>query len=192
MLRSLESVLGRHSKYFAIDGGAWPPKALVQFNCPTQTVLVTIGMSLRPQPAVENAVTEPKDMRRIELAVCLPASTSQETVNAVAQYISGQSGFPWHAYTWLGSGHTMPADVFVQLSANRFGFALLTNQMPELPSLHLRTFRGDPVSILWFLPISESERTFAMNNGSQSLLRRLAEAGVSGKALFARQPLQML
>ena len=190
MLESLEAQLGKHSKYFAIDGGEWPPKALIQFNSQAQTVLVTLGMSLRPQPAVEMHVENPGDCRRIELAVCLPSSSSPEQVHAVAGYLSGQSGFPWNYYTWLGRGHTMPADVFAQLSGNRFPFALLSTDLPDVPRLQLPPFRGDPVSVLWLLPISEHERGIAMEDGSQALLDRFAEAGVMGIASFGRKPVE--
>jgi hypothetical protein len=191
MLQSLESAFGKHSKYFATDEGKWPPKALVQFTSGERIILATIGMSLRPQPMVELYVEEPRDYRRIELAMCLPSAIDDAAVQAVAQYLSGQSGYPWHYYTWLGNGHTIPADVFSELSGKRFPFALLSKRLPELPQLRLPTFRDDPVSILWLAPISKKEQEFAESEGSESLMQRLTEAKISCSALFSRNPLQV-
>ena len=41
----------------------------------------------------------------------------------------------------------------------------------------LPDFRGDSVTLLWMMPITEEERAFATTNGSPALLERLARAG---------------
>ena len=191
MLQSLEAAFGKHSKYFAIDEGKWPPKALVEFAGPDRIILATVGMSLRPQPMVELYVEEPRDYRRIELAMCLPLTIGDAAVQAVAQYLSGQSSYPWHFYTWLGNGHTIPSDVFSELSGNRFPFAILTSRLPDAPQIRLPTYRDDPVSMLWLLPLSKKEQEFAESEGSELLMQRLIEARVSCAALFARAPLRI-
>jgi len=54
-ISQLEKVFGRPSKYYAIDGGRWPPKAMMRFAWKDRTVLVTVGVAPRPQPNVEMA-----------------------------------------------------------------------------------------------------------------------------------------
>lgn len=45
------------------------------------------------------------------------------------------------------------------------------------PSVAMPDFRGDPVNILWMLPITGAERDLAMSQGSEALAKRLASAG---------------
>src|SRR5215467_1499981 len=109
-ISQLEKVFGRHTKYYAIDGGKWPPKAMVRFAWEDRTVLVTVGVALRPQPNVEMATEKPDQFRRIELGAVLPGHWLEEAVQGFGSYISGQSNLPWNKYTWLGPGHTLPCD----------------------------------------------------------------------------------
>lgn len=178
MLGAMQQAFGPHSRYFAIDGGNWPPKALVWFNYNSSAILSTIGVSLRLQPAVELSVENPSPFQRIELGACLDLSVGESVIKEVASYISGQSGLPWSQNNWLGHGHTLPADVFERHSAGRMPFVILSNQHPGLITPPLPAFRDDPVSILWMIPISERERELAVRNGSAALFERL----------FAQQP----
>ncbi len=173
LLGCLQQTFGQQIRYFAIDGGIWPPKALAWFNHGSHAVLSTIGVSMRSQPAVELSVEEPSVFRRIELGTCLAMSIGDAAIKEVAAYISGQSGLPWSQNTWLGHGHTLPADVFERLSTGRLPFVLLSNLHPAAGTFILPEFRKDPVSILWMIPISAREREFAIQNGSAALLERL-------------------
>ena len=67
-ISQLEKVFGRHAKYYAIDGGRWPPKAMVRFAWRDRTVLVTVGVALRPQPNVEMTTEAPEQLRRMNWA----------------------------------------------------------------------------------------------------------------------------
>jgi hypothetical protein len=49
-ISQLEKIFIHHAKYYAIDGDRWPPKAMVRFWWRERTVLVTVGVALRPQP----------------------------------------------------------------------------------------------------------------------------------------------
>src|SRR5262252_5144389 len=93
-ISQLEKVFGRHTKYYAIDEGKWPPKAMVRFTTEDCTVLVTVGVALRPQPNVEIATETPDQIRRIELGAVLPGHWLEEAVQGFGSYISGQSNLP--------------------------------------------------------------------------------------------------
>jgi hypothetical protein len=41
------------------------------------------------------------------------------------------------------------------------------------PRIALEQFLGDPVNVLWFVPISEEERQVAIDQGSEHLASRL-------------------
>jgi hypothetical protein len=172
LLFDIEQALGRHTSYYAIDGGVWPPKALLRIPRADSVVLVTVGVSIRPQPVVEMATERPELLRRIELGVVLPASWPDEAVKHFGGYLSGQSGLPWSKYEWLGPGHTIPCDSWQNRS---FDFSLLQSEHPAAPTPNLEPVLGDPVNILWFAPISAAERQAAMAHGSEELARGLPQ-----------------
>ena len=170
LMRWLNSGLGQHSNYYAIDGGHWPPKAALRIPRPDATVLVTAGVSLLPQPNVEMYTDDWKALHRVELGVVLPLGWPDDMVKRFGAYLSAQSGLPWRTYTWLGPGHTIPCDAW----RNReFTAALLVRDHPALGPMAPGELFGDPVSVLWFLPITEAERHVAMNEGSAALQGRL-------------------
>jgi hypothetical protein len=132
--------------------------------------LVTIGVSILPQPNVEMVVSDPQPLRRIELGVVLPIDWPDEAIKRFASYLSAQSRLPWTQYTWLGAEHTIPCDSW---RSSRFTAALLLKDHPAVKPFDVGCQFGDPVSILWFLPISASERDIAVAEGSKTLLGRL-------------------
>jgi len=169
-IAQLEKVFGRLTEYYAIDGDKWPPKAMMRFAWKDRTVLVTVGVALRPQPNVEMVTETPEQLRRIELGAVLPGSWSEEAVQRFERYISGQSNLPWTKYTWLGPGHTIRCDSWQNPDHTA---ALLQYEHSGVSQIALEKFLGDPVNVLWFVPISEEERQVAVNLGSERLKSRL-------------------
>jgi hypothetical protein len=166
LLSRIESTFGRRSKYYGIDGGHWPPKTLVRIPQRDREVLITVGVSSRPQPNVEMHTERPDLLRRIELGVVLPARWPDDAVKSFGRYLSGQSDFPWSKYTWLGPGHTLPCGSWQN---GEFKFALLVLEHAGAPRLSLGLQFDDPVNVLWFLPISAVERQAAIEGGSERL-----------------------
>ena len=179
MIEAVERDIGKAEKYYAIDGGNWPPRALLRIPVAGATALVTVGVGLRPQPSVEIQVPDtPEQVRRVEFGFCLAEGYDEEALGGVMRYLSAQAGYPWIRGTWLGEGHTFPCDSVPPNSAGPpFPAVLLTRKPPQVPSVRLPSYRGDPVGLLWFLPITESERAFAVERGGKELLRRLEAAG---------------
>ncbi len=172
--------LGKEDKYYAIDGGSWPPKALLRVPIAEGSVLVTVGVCLRPQPRVEMHTEDPAPYRRIELGLCLSPGTPEAALGEAAAYVSGQSGYPWNHFTWLGPGHTMPCDMFSRSShLPQFSAVLFVRDRLDTPSLAIPRFRGDPVHVLWMLAITERERQYAVDHGSEVLLAQMEREGVN-------------
>lgn len=170
--------LGKYEKYYAIDGGKWPPKAMLKIVTDDAVVLVTLGVGLRSQPSVEMATEQPDQLRRIELGIALSPQLADRHFESVAGYLSGQAGYPWSQYTWLGPYHTLGCDAFGPKSA--FASVLLVPSPTGAPTVKLPRFRGDPVNLLWFVPITDREREFAIDNppnGGEKLAKRLGSAG---------------
>ena len=63
------------------------------------------------------------------------------------QYLSGQSNLPWHFYTPLGAGHTIPCDSMPSPSATKFNAVLLSENPLGAPEVVLPSYRGDAVTI---------------------------------------------
>lgn len=166
-IQAIERTLGPHSNYYAIDGGGWPPRALLRIPVSQGTALVTVGVSILPQPNIET--DDARDLRRIELGALLPARWDDASVKRFAAYISGQARLPWTRFTWLGPGHTIPCDAWV----GQFSAALLVRDHPALPPIALPTPHSDPVSVLWFIPITGDERDYAIAHGSSALAASL-------------------
>ena len=143
--------------YFSIDGGKFPPRGLVQYDLAESIVIATVGMSLLPQPMVELATDQPSQFRRIELAVRLPKQSVDEArLTAARNNVSKLAAYPWRNFSWLGAGHTCN---FVDVR-NRCDNALLIQDKFVRPneSQPLEDFRGDPVNLLWLLPVDQEQQ----------------------------------
>ncbi len=136
--------LGKQNQkqYYSIDGGKFPPRGLIRYESESETILLTVGMSLCSQPAVELFVDHPAEHRRIEIGVKIPHdsdSPNSERIESAMRSISSFAGYPWSKWTWLGPGHT------VGWSDSSSGKAtLIRDEVIAMP-----TFREDPVSLLW-------------------------------------------
>jgi hypothetical protein len=175
-LEEIERHLGRETRYFAIDGDEWPPKAMVVRDGDIAT-LVTLGVALRRQPAIDEENQE--TARRIELAF----AADRKLIDPIeaAQYISGQTNLPWAHLTFLSDGHTIPCDVLANArTKTKFGFVLLQKAPPGVPPISFDAIRGDRVDLLWMVPITAAERSFAEEKGSSELTARLYAAGAGG------------
>ncbi len=179
LLSAIGRQIGPEHTYYGIDGGKWPPKALLRIELETCVVLVTIGVSIRPQPTVEMTFEDPSPYRRIELGICLSKEAPEETVNSASQYIADQTLLPWGRCTWFGDGHSLPCDAFVPGHyMTDISSVLLLKDPKGAPTLELPPYRNDPVGVLWIVGITEKERRVAMRHGSQELVTNLSEAGI--------------
>ncbi|NDU76014.1 suppressor of fused domain protein [Actinomadura sp. DSM 109109] len=148
------------------------------------TVLSTVGMSRQRMPTVELYEDDVAPYGRIELAVAstLPSQRSGSIFPWLAQY-------PWRSVTWfapgdvvkwyheartfpLGNGESSWEGVLLLDDPNRLAG-------PEAPGMTGMTLNGDAVRWLWLVPITGEEHRFAKSEGSDALIRRLAQQGRS-------------
>ncbi|MFD0856128.1 suppressor of fused domain protein, partial [Actinomadura adrarensis] len=167
------------------------------------TVLSTVGMSRQRMPTVELyedgedgelyerdepfegfegdvAPSSRVPSSRVELAMAttLPSRRAGSVFPWLVQY-------PWRAITWFAAGDV----VRWQHEAHAFplsdgepaweGVLLLDEPSrlagPVVPGLTGLSSEGDPVRWLWILPITGEEYRYARNEGSDALIRRLAQ-----------------
>lgn len=191
MCAAIESQIGAYSRLWAIDAGHWPPKALARVDLPDAVALVTIGVSIRPQPGVEMHAEEPEKLRRMELGMCLSNRFPDADIEAVAQYISGQASLPWDQLTWLAEYHTIACGAIPPTKQENYPAVLLLSEPLGSPFVQLPEYRGDPVNLLWMVPITHRELQFAAEWGGEELEARLAAAGY-GWVYRTRAGLQLI
>ena len=179
MISNFSSYLGNKTRYFSIDGNQWPPKGLQCFEQDRLTTLTSIGMSLCSMPNVELSVDNPGAIRRAELAIQLK-EPSNETIEECGSWISGAAAYPWRTLTWLGHRHTFPLSDGMRASlGNEFdSVVFVANDILDNP-IEIESFYGDPVNLLWMIPIRESESNLIQKsgeeNGFESVFEKLTE-----------------
>ncbi len=142
--------------YFSIDGGKFPPRGLVHYQSDERQVLATVAMSLCPQPTVELHADQPSKFRRIEIALELTAGCDEATIANARQALSSLAAYPWQHFNWFGHGHTCRLEnLYPGVDAALFvnDAALNPNRQSNLP-----VFRGDPVQLLWLIPLTEPQK----------------------------------
>jgi hypothetical protein len=169
-MAAYERVFEKERRYFAIDNKAWPPKALGWYERDGMVALCTIGVALRPQPQIELAMEDAQPHRRIELGILLRKPVDDQVIKAMASYLSGQSGLPWSSYTWLGHGHSIPCDELAPLG---YAGVLLARSDTIGTHVALPNSYGDPVTLLWMVPITAKELQQAKAHGSKTVLANL-------------------
>lgn len=172
----LESKFGKHEKYYAIDGGVWPPKALLTFKMNTNTILTTIGVSLSPQPAVEN-----ENDSRIELGIILDESFKDDEIKYFASIISYLSQYPWNEITWIGDGHTIAYDLSKIKRISNLKNILFAKEFQDIPEIDFSSINNNKTNMLWLIPITETEKDYAIEHQSAKLKEKLIDSGVNIK-----------
>ncbi|RFS21415.1 suppressor of fused domain protein [Chitinophaga silvatica] len=176
-LKNYESVFGPLRKYYAIDGGQWPPMGLGRFEKDGIVYFLSLGIGIRPMPWIELLYNDrATGFRRMELAWAIKKDDFSETeIMEMAGLISSVADRPWKLITWLGVGHTIlsqelpkPFESVIVTKAD----SQITVPMPEL--------YGDQVNLFWLLPITELERTYAhhLPDAGHLLITKLAENGI--------------
>lgn len=153
------------SEYYRIDNNQFPPRGLTKMKCDDETVVVTIGVSLCPQPAVELFSDNPTNLRRFEIGIRIPNCSEEQAQAAIGQ-ISKLAGYPWRNFTWLGDGHTcefrgvlagIENALLVNDSQIQSGQIRKDENQPLSPVPELPKFRDDPINLLWLIPITATQ-----------------------------------
>lgn len=165
-MQILEDKFGKHQRYFSIDGGKFPPKALVVFENEKHFIFITIGMSIFAQPRVELYQENPGNFRRIELGMQLDKQIVDAIgLEKIGQFMSNISSMPWNQLCWLGEGHTLNTDLFKSLKSDQ----VKLGDHPEA-SFVLPSYQGDIVKMLWLTAVIPQEQESPQLNRWKSLL----------------------
>lgn len=172
-MKVLEDFFGQYEQYYAIDGGEFPPKALVSGIRDGVQYGITAGVSLLPMPQVEQYFQEETpDFRRIELGFAASEAQSGVCMKMYA-YISSISRIPWRDISFLGHGHTIPLP-----SGGIEGFSAVwlldSRLLPQIDAPVYPDFMGDKINLLWLVPLKEEEFVKIKEIGTEEALKLLA------------------
>ncbi|MVP02434.1 suppressor of fused domain protein [Paenibacillus lutrae] len=174
-IQRIESCAAPVDTYYAIDGGNWPPKALVKTKARDGIVYVfTIGASIAPQPKVELYSETPEQLRRFELAFAIEEEWLSRNEMKLLQYISAQTNLPWSHMTFLAEGHTIPCEEISSIDS-AFDYVLMTRPA-DAPQMDYPNLTNERVNVLWLVPITAAERRHAEEFSSEDLMKRAGSA----------------
>jgi hypothetical protein len=148
-LLGVSSVDSKKQQYYSINGDRFPPRGLMEYQLADSIALITVGMSLCPQPNVDLSEPDSQQCRRIELAIKLPVSADAEYLAQARQQLARLAGYPWRNFRWLGVGHTCEVNgVFKNSTSARLVES--PNQQNQQTGL---SFLGDPIKLYWLEPV---------------------------------------
>lgn len=176
-IEELEKVLGPHTRYFMIDGEQWPPKGLLVFENDDTVTFVTVGVSILAQPRVELFLKDPAQVRRFELGMAFAKEIVEEvTLEKIGEFISQRVCIPWDQLCWFGEGHSFDCSI---LPPTADGAAIeavvLTAAQLNAPQIQLPAYQGDPVNLLWAIPVTTQELNFLRDHSSDELFPLLKD-----------------
>lgn len=165
----LEQFFGKHERYYAIDGGKFPPKALIS-GCKQDIIYgITAGVSLIPMPTVEQYFEDDaENFRRIELGIAVTKSHRQ-LAESMYSALSGLASIPWKEITFFAHGHTVPFH-----NINGFSALLFINPkfVPELEQPSYNQCMNEDINLLWLVPITQEEYDFVRTHDVHELLQK--------------------
>lgn len=171
----LESVFGKHDRYWSADGGKYPQLGIARFappEFPGVYVYSTIGMSAQNLPGVELYRKDYEDYSRIELVLAAKVSDEDRSESWVPHQIGEIIRFPWTMGKWFGHGHTIsmsrkdPESLYLSFTSLAFREIGVAEGLPKLTGL--KSERNRPVRFLAMLPVSEEEKIFLQEQGAEA------------------------
>ncbi len=133
--------------------------------------IITSGMSDEPMniPATAKGILAP----RCELIMYAnkPKPWMFIVLKAMAEFVTRQKTYLYWYHTWTPNG------ALTGTASQLTGCLLLPPHLDESSQNDLQ-IDGDRVEFLWVLPITESERDYAVQNGSEALEEALMTSGL--------------
>ncbi|MBP1586349.1 MAG: suppressor of fused domain protein [Lachnospiraceae bacterium] len=164
---ALNRFFGKEEKYYAIDGGNFPPKAIAQGRKGDTLYGITLGVSMIPMPKVEMYLEDYKNLRRMELGFACNARY-ESILQSVFSNMSSLASYPWQDLTFFGHGHTIPCK-----NLNGYDYILFLNDrlLENTDSPDYSEFMGDKVNLLWLVPITARDREIVVEKGVEEYLK---------------------
>ncbi len=169
----LNAFFGAYQKYYAIDDGEFPPKALITGEKDEICYCITAGVSLLAMPTVEQYYYDyPNDFRRIEIGYAT-VKKYEGSMQPMLSYISSITNIPWDEVTFLGHGHTIPFQGITGYSAV---WLLNAELLETIDTPKYSQVNGERINLLWLVPLRDSEYEWIKEHSSEEALERCKKA----------------
>ncbi len=165
---ALQAFFGDYEKYYAIDGGEFPPKAYITGEKDHVCYGFTAGVSLMCMPQVEMYYEEPADYRRVEFGFAA-AEIHKPLLQKMGSFLSALAKFPWQEQSFFGHGHTIRCGSLKGFSAVWF---LNANVLPQLSSPVYPRIMGERVNLLWAVPVTAEEYQWLQEHSVEDALQK--------------------
>ncbi len=166
-LETLDKFFGKEEKYYAIDGGEFPPKALVQGRKGNTLYAFTLGVSMIPMPNVDMTYDDYNDYRRMELGFACN-ERHEQLLKPFFSTMSWLAAFPWKDLTFFGHGHTIP---FKNIKGIDYILFLNDRLLDGIESPEYKDFMGEKINLLWLVPITQQDQEFIVEKGIDEYLK---------------------
>jgi len=131
--------------------------------------LITSGMSNERQIELEDC----EDGMAPRAEILMYAAEPQGWMFSV---LKGLAEMPFDDNTCLHWGHTVPNGMPMTAAPSLLTSFLFVPPFCEPPEFNELEIDGDNVDFLWMIPITEAEREFAIQHGSEKLYEKLEDA----------------
>ena len=183
LLQHYESVLGKHSQYYALTDVKFPVLGIVEFPLETGMLYTTLGMSRQPMPGIELIKQEPEHYVRREIFLYSPdvnaPGVSEDYANlggALGEIRSSYPGllgplarYPWIVSSALDHGHLFESGMETNYCDFIFSESPIPTGLPdEIMSglMEHYSIEGYSLSPLFALPASQEDLLVARQKGA--------------------------
>lgn len=168
-LQMLEGFFGAHTGYYAIDDNKYPLRAVIEGRKDGATYGITAFLSIFPQPQIEVYVRDAAQHRRIEFGFAAVDAKADQVKKEAYNCFMSLAKYIYRDRVFFAHGHTNTWEGIPGFAAFLFVNARAIRGM-EMPPYG--AFLGDPINLLWAVPITQAEYDFAVQNSTDALLRR--------------------
>lgn len=172
-LDELKQKYGECVKYYAIDGGNFPPRGLAVFEKDEHQLAFTIGMGLFTQPAAELYHEDSHLHDHIELSFGFKADLPLEATQIYSQ-ISSIAAIPWAYKTFLDHHHTIDLNI----TPGYQNAVFISDKQAKVQNSAF--LQRKQINLLWLMPISDTlcQKLTAEEPDYSGVEQQLKENGV--------------
>ena len=180
-----EQFFGKHTQYYAIDGGEFPPRAVIEGKKDGVVYGFTAGISHFIMPRIEMYVRNANEHHRIEFGFAAEEVCSSIKMEAYNCFMSLAKSIH-RDLTFYAHGHTNTWDGIPGFHAFLF---LNARALRGMDAPVYGKIDGDPVNLLWAIPITKAEYDFVVKTDINELMKHVIDLNrvhiFDGKPKFA-------
>lgn len=194
LLARYESILGKHSQYYALTDVRFPTLAVVEFPLDHGILYTTLGMSRQPMPGIELIKSEPEHFVRREIFLFSPNPDapgidesyrdSADLIAAIRPSYPGLLGrlarYPWIASAALDHGHVFESG----MEKNYCDFIFSESPRPTLlpddimaSLMEHYSIEGYSLSPLFALPATQEDLLVTRQKGADFWIEKKLRSG---------------